>query len=323
MAQKTYLQLVNEAMAEAKVSVDQLNSGDFLTNDSSLLYGLFRAWVNQAYEELLMERPEWHFRNERAVVSLHPRLYLGGVASTISAGDTLEGASSGTIVTVVAVHTSEEAEFNGASETTVSVTVDADSDLANLILRESFNRTAPTVTADIAYFIGAGRYDLKAMITGLSHLDEDSLLLHRTAANAVTEGDTWRQGRKLTMMDWAQWSEEFDLRSWGSGEFPRYMSRTPDGLYALYPMPDSEVLLTANYTQGVQLMDSHDDVPLFPAQYHTYIMWKTVEKFADWDRQGALFMRAAKNAEKYRIWMERDLMPAVSFTGWNGAKIRG
>lgn len=318
MAQKTYLQLVNEAMAEAKVSVDPLTSVDFATNDSHLLYGRFRNWVNQAYEELFMDRREWLFRKERAVVTIYPRVYLGGLTYTPAAGDVLEGTSSGTIMTVQDVHTFEEAEQNAASEATLSVTFDDDTSPRNLIMRETFNRTSPTSATDVSFLIGPGRYDFADEVTGLESIDYDTVRSHYAVADATGSNE-----QVVRPLAWTKWQSEYDAFPWANG-LPQYVSETLQGSYALYPQPDGEALLSFEYTQGVQLMSAHGDVPsALPARYHSYLMWKAVEKFADWDGNPKLWAYARKHSEQYRNWLELHEAPEVGIVGWNGVVKRG
>lgn len=320
MAQKTYLQLVNEAMAEAKVSVDPLTSADFATNDSHLLYTQFKTWVNEAYEELFMDRREWLFRKERAVVTIYPRVYMGGLTYSPAAGDVLVGQSSGTIMTVQDVHTFEEAEQNSASEATLSVTFDADTPPRNLIMRELFDRTSPTSATGVGYLSGPGRYDFADEVAGLEAIDYDTLRVHRipSAGYAANVND-----QPVHPVPWTKWQSEYELYPW-AGELPQYVAETLQGSYALFPQPEGEALLSFEYTQGVQLMSAHGDIPsALPARYHTYLKWKAVEKFADWDRQSQLYMYARKHSEQYRNWMELYEMPEIGIVGWNGVVKRG
>lgn len=324
MAQKTYLQLVNEAMAEAKVSVDPLTSSDFATNTSHLLYSRFKKWVNAAYEELFMDRREWLFRKERAVVTIWPRLYMGAMTYTPSPGDVLVGASSGTIVTVKSVHTFEDAEQSTPLELTLSVEFDATTPPRNLIMRETFNRTSPTAATGVGYLIGPGRYEFSAIVEGLEAIDYDTVRVHRTPANAAAAGSTMASNSDpVIALPWIKWQSEFELYPW-AGELPQYISETPQGSYALFPQPEGESLISFDYTQGVKLMSLHSDVPsALPARYHDYLLYAALEKFADWDRQPQLWAYARKHAEKYRNWLELYEMPEIGIVGWNGVIKRG
>lgn len=323
MAQKTYLELVNEAMAEAKVSVDQLTSSDFATNTNHLLYARFKKWVNAAYEELFMDRREWFFRKERAVMTIWPRVILSDMTYTPSVGDVLVGQSSGTIMTVKKVLTFEEAEQNGKLDITLAVDFDSDTPPRNLIMRETFDRTSPTSATAVGQLLGSGRYDFREDITGLGEIDPDTLRVYRTAPASVTAGETLSNSRGLIQVPWYEWANEYEMYPW-SGEFPQYISQTPQGSYALFPQPEGQLTLTFDYTQEVKLMSAHSDTPsTLPAKYHDYLVWAAVQKFADWDRQPQLYLYATKHVEKYRGWMELNEAPPVSMVGWNGVKLRG
>src|SRR6476620_6324257 len=115
------MELVNNAVIESKVTLDVLTSANFATPPRTVMYNNFKRWVNMAYRELMMKRKEWYFRNERATVSVMPRLHLAGLNYIPSVNDVLEGVSSGVRFTVKAVHAHEDVEQDSTVEYTVSV----------------------------------------------------------------------------------------------------------------------------------------------------------------------------------------------------------
>lgn len=314
MAQKNYLQLVNEAMAESKASLTQLTSLNFATENDSHLYARFREWVNMAYEELVNDRPEWFFRNERAAVTVRPRLILSGLTYTPSVGDTLIGQSSGVMMTVQGVHTFEEAEQNSSTEVTVSVSFDQNSDPSSLVIRESLDRLAPITATNVGYLLGMGRYAFEELVPGLQDIDIDSVVAHNGDLNSQTV---------VAPIPWGKWSVSYDMTPF-NGQVPMYISRTPQGSYALYPQPETTALLTFDYTRKIQLMSAATDYPeALPERFHGYLVWRAIQEFADFDNNGKLYQRASKHVERFRNWMERDMLPDVGIIGWNGVIKRG
>src|SRR5688572_9729936 len=93
---KTFLELVNGAISEAKATLDPLTSANFADPPRTMLYNKFKEWVNRAYKELLLDRNEWFFQKERTVTSIGPRIHV--VAKNVSyvplVGDTLRGQTS-------------------------------------------------------------------------------------------------------------------------------------------------------------------------------------------------------------------------------------
>lgn len=317
MASKTFIQIVNEAVDEAKVSVDPLTSGNFASPPRTQMYDRFKRWVNVAYRELLMDRKEWQFRNERATVSVWPRLHLSGLTYVPSVGDVLETDSSGVRFTVKAVHSHEDVEQDTTVEHTVSVEFAVPEQRSNLILRENINRISPTAATNVGYVKGWGTYDFRPMVPYLESININSVTLHQTVANATTSG---AQAYPVTPVTREQWLPEYDSYPW-NGEFPNYIVQTSQGTYDLYPRPDGEYLLSFDFTRTIPTLVNHDDTPFgLPEEYHEYLVWKAVEEYADYDGNPKLFARARKHTEKYRNYLERDQMPEINIKGWGVVK---
>lgn len=310
---KTYLQIVNEAVDEAKVSVDALTSVNFASPPRTQLYDRFKRWVNLAYQELLQDRKDWHFRTERANVNIWPRLHLSGLSYVPAIGDVLEGASSGVRFTVKAVHAHEDVEVDTTVEHTVSVDFAVPSERANLILRENINRVSPSPSSAVGYLKAWGRYDFRSLVTQLEKVNIDTVMFH----------DLDGFSRKVIPLTTSQWPVDYSMYPW-NGDYPLYMAESSQGSYDLYPMPMGECRLSFDFTRSIPTMVNYNDVPLgLPEEYHEYLVWKAVEEFADFDGNGKLYTRARKRTEKYRNYMERDEMPAINVAGWNGAIKRG
>jgi hypothetical protein len=308
MAAKTFLELVNRALLESKVTLDPLTSVNFAAPSGSIMYDHFKTWVNTAYEELALARPDWHFQQERATVPVYPRLQLAGLSGTITAGDVQEGATSGVRFTVVAVHTFEDVEPAGG-EVTVSVDYTDPTKASDLILLEQFNEITPTPTSNVAYLKGWGFYDFRNLIPDVKYIVQDSVTLNRTVADALADDDN--HSYPVVLLPWDKFNTAYPYR-WVDNYFgvSQAIAQTPQGSFELYPRIDKAYLLSFDYTRVHTPMVLFSDTPsVMPDQYHLYIMWKAVLEYADFDGNGKLFNRATKHINEYRYWLERDEMP--------------
>jgi hypothetical protein len=317
MAAKTFLDLVNEAIYETKVSLDPLTAGTFASPPRTVLYNRFKAWVNMGYRELQMKRKEWFFRKERATVEVYPRLQVAGLTNIPIEGDQIVGASSGVQFTVVAVHTTEDIEGDSIEERTISVAPVTGYDLQNLIIRETLDVLTPTPTVNIGYLKGLGRYSFTSLVTNLEDIDPGSVVARRTAAVAAADSLTLENNTTdVLFVPWHEWGNRLEnttLPNWTS-DLPQYMTQSPDGLYEFYPMPQTSFYLSFDFTRAFAELILYNDTPAaLPERYHEYLMWRAVQEYADFDSQSKLYMRAQKHAEEYLYWLGRDELPKVGF----------
>lgn len=314
-AHKTYMELVNDAIDECKVSLDPLTSLNFASPPRTLLYNLFKKWTNRAYRDILIDRNEWYFRKERATVTVYPRLQLllpgPGV---VLAGDVLEGVSSGVQFEIVAVHATEDVELSALTEYTVSVEYLGEPSYAdNLILNEEFDRIAPSPDASLGTIKGRGRYSFHELVTGFDELDEHSVYIQPSVASATSPypGDL-QPAPALIVLPVENWAGRFDAFNAPSGR-PGYIVRTDDGLYDFYPRPNLPYDVSFSYTQDASSMTLYNDTPnLLDPMYDEKIMWGTIMAYADWDKQGQLFARAKKAYDRWDYLMRRDSLPTIT-----------
>lgn len=310
MTPMTYLELVNRALVESKVTLDPLTSANFAAPPGSIMYDHFKRWCNDAYQELALSRNDWQFRKERATVTVYPRLQLAGVAGTIVPGDVLEGATSGVRFTVVDTHYFENIEAPAPNtEVTVSVIFDNQDESADLILTEEFNEISPTPTANVGYLKGWGFYDFRDLLPAALQIDPESVYLNKIPADAEADGDN--QSYPVYFLPWEKYISTYPYRHienyFGA---PRAMTQTPQGSYEFYPRIDGEYLISFDYTRDFAPMSAFDDTPeILPPEYHMYLMWKTVMEYADFDGNAKVFARAKKHIDQYAYWYDRDNLP--------------
>lgn len=311
MQPMTYLELVNMAVIESKVSLDKLTAANFSDPPRTIMYSRFKDWVNNVYEELFEERKEWYFRKERAIFPIYPRLHLGGVSSTLAVGDILEGQSSGISFEVVDTHTHEDAHLTPATELTVSVVYRNYASPSQLVIREQFNRINNTPEANVGYLIGLGYYDFTDDVAGLQSIDMDSVSTQEIPSDS--EGTRLYQAPRSMPVRGIGWPNPYEVAP-VNGQYPQYIAETPYGSYALYPQPSEGRLISFDYSKEFTPLETWDDIPVdLPKEFHKYLAWRAVEEFADFDSNQSLYRRAHKHVLHYRQTLDRDEIPDLRF----------
>lgn len=315
MAQ-TYLDIVNSVVDETKVTLDHLTSANFDNPPRTTMYNRFKAWVNMAYKELLLDHPEWMFRTERGVQTIWPRIMVTGLNYIPSVGDILIGQISGVEVTVVGLHTFEASERSGALEYTLSVIPTEENTLGNLLLNEALDREEPTVDTAVGYFKGVGAYNFTDVDSNVDDIQEISVRTSKIPEDAADDGGTYGSNSyPVQYIDWDYW-DYYQRYPW-NGDRPQYMTRGPEGNYYLWPQPSSEQLLTFTYSRTIPKLEAWDDSPDgLPEKFVDYLVWRTVQEYADFDQQSKLFMRASKHVDRYLLWLARDEIKDIKVATW-------
>lgn len=312
---KTFLDLVNGVVDETKVTLDHLTSSNFASPPRTTMYNRFKSWVNMAYRELLIDRPEWKFRAASGIVDIWPRLKIAGIAPTYTpaVGDSLIGTISGVEFTVEAVHYFDSEIVGDISEATLSVTPIADNELRNLVLDEPLDLTDPTLSLGVAVYSGPGAYNFPNIKANIDEIHDSTVRVSLTADDANASSDT--NTYPVDPIPWPEWSY-FQTIPWG-GDRPRYMSQDDAGNWHLWPQPSGHQLLTLNYTRTfADLVNWNDTAANLPDKYQDYLIWRAVQEYADFDGQQKLFSRASKHVDKYLAWLARDQLRQVGLVGW-------
>lgn len=303
MAIMTYLEIVNKALAECKVSLDPLTSVNFADPPRTVLYNHFKRWANDVYKELMLERPEWFFRNERTTVTLSPRLHLTDLTYIPAVDDVLVGSVSGVQFTVTAVHTFEDNEEDTTVERTVDVEyVDGDNP-ADFEVLEVLDRVSPSPASAVATLAHAGRYNFSEL-TGFDELDMNNV---RSFYGNVPY--------PVTPILWENWINRYNYYPFGgSTSHPEYITQAPDGNYEFFAQPIEPFTIEFNYARAYSDMELYSDTPVgVPEKYQDILTWMVVAEFADFDNNTRLFARAQKKLNKYNYFLFRDELPEIGF----------
>lgn len=308
---KTYLEFVNAAISEAKVSLDPLDALNFANPPRTILYNKFKDWVNRSYKELLLKRNEWHYQKERTITSVGPRIQVVSTGYVPQVGDVLRGQVSQFEVTITAYETFEDDLVNpGISEFTLDITLPEGNRVADFAVPEVIDVVGPVAQPNAFIFQGPGFY---AGRTPTFQVDSYKATIFDPLTDITAPGTNIPSARPLICIPWDQWTA-WQFTWTNTGDMPQYITQNPMGLFDLYPRPVEVHPVEIYYTRGpAPLVDYDDQLLGFPEQYEDYILWKTVEEFADYDQNTRLFARANKKVEFYENLLERDEMPKVKF----------
>lgn len=299
----TYLDIVNMAIGEAKLTLDPLTSSDFASPPRTRLYDDIKRWVNVAYRDALARRKELFSRVERATIYTWPRLQVSGLTYVPSVDDVLESQDSGIRFTVKR-RTSAEADEN-SSEIEYTLEVEFDSAYAPpqyLRIGEVLDRISPSPATDVGYVKGQGYIKLQDEVPGLLYPKEDTFMLAST--------DPSYGQAPLPLPVWSIQDHEDTVVGW-SDAYPTYLCKTPQGTYRLNQYTNKQVKLSFMFTKKMPELVDYDDVPTeLPEHFHELLVWKTVVEIADFNNDQRLFARANKRVESFTNWQDRDELPS-------------
>lgn len=302
----TYLNLVNTALDEAKITLDPLTPTTFDNPPRTEMYNRVKRWVNEAYIELLTTRNEWFSRKERAVVTVGPRVHLTNLLVPPAVGYVYRGRVSEIEFVVRAIHNQDEVveeSTNSYATLTVEAVHEEDS-LLSLAPNEPLDVISPAPTLNAAVFKGTGYYDLAALADNAESIDHRTLVLMPTNEEYLEEQTWFETG--VTYVDWREISKIRSAIGSVQGG-PQYVTRNPQGTYSFYPPLDRKRLVGFTYTRGFKRMEAHDDTPVgIPEKYQQWIVWRAIMAYGDFQQNGAIWSRGDRNAERIMNVMERD-----------------
>lgn len=307
----TFIELVNTAIDESKVSLDPLTPLNFDDPPRTAMYQRMKRWVNDAYKELLTTRNEWFTRKERALVTVYPRVHITNAIVPPVIGYVYRGRVSEVEFTVRQIHQDELIEGGSPDDYTLSVEFNEDDQSMYTFAKgEDLDIISPAPTVRAARYKGIGFYNLAALADNAELIDKTTLQFFPTVADYEEEA-TWEQ-LPITNVTWS------DLIRYKQGVQitnecgPWYVSQTPLGTYSFWPLLRRPKLLEFYYTRAISDMTTYDSEPIgIPEQYQNWIVWRAVKEFGDFQQNTSIWSRGNKNAEVYMSNMERDNAPEI------------
>lgn len=310
----TYLELVNSAIIESGIDLDELTAGNFASTTDPMAKRMKR-WVNQALKEIELERNEWEYKTKQAQTVIYPRWLVtdGNRSSAPPANSEFEGDDTDCTFTVVSTTLLDGAWASGTATALIDYL-----ELSNTpAFNELFDEVTPTpANLNVFRLKWFGRYNLDSVEADIQQINKSSFSIQ--SANGLSDTTLNTGSADNQPLQFIPW-DQFNLAMENEAQFgrPYVITETPDGWYDFFPRPDSPYILTFNYQASPQTLVNDDDaVTDMPALYQDAIVWRAVMYYADYDRKPDLFARAERRYEYYKNRAERNLMPTPTF-GFN------
>lgn len=326
-----YLQLVNEALRESGITLDQLTSGTFASPPDPM-YTKFKEWVSQAWEEIQVERRDWEFMQSAGVVRIQPKMEVYGCYSS-------GGLTSDFNNLTMRLHNSSNANLfttkTTGALTVVSGTVAAGTADGTLLINSPFLLPFMIEPGDLLISAGGITCRFKRW-AGFDLSVADTIGLDTTSDIAEAKLDSFSisdiladEGQSYSSTSWERLPyvsyAEF-LKMWldrpHSVAKPRVVTIDNTGNYRFYPSPDDYYHIYFEYSKVPQTFSTYSDTPTgLPARFHKMISWRAVMSWADYEGQGQQFNRARNHYTKMETNAIRDLLPPVNIL-YDSSKFR-
>ncbi len=331
MAQQTYRQMVNKAILESGVTLDDIGTGTSFTSPDDKMHSRFKTWIADSWKEVQMMYSELDFTIKQASIKIQPRVYLEQNSTsndTPAAGNVLIGATSGTKFAVgrkidnstADIHLLSGAWASGTAKAYIGYTTEGFSASSSygtpFMLNEHIglyqSDGTTLIEAAFARYKGTGRYDLATEVTDLLEPRVDQFFIHEMAGDADTDFNSTNYSRtKLCYVPVEQWSSLNIEQSTGQ---PGYFTCAPNGFYEFFPKCNGPYILNIGYEAEPQVLSTETEVlsPAMKEQYEDMIVWRAVMHYADYDRKDAVYLRAKKRYDYYLNQLFRKEMPMVT-----------
>lgn len=304
-----YLQLTNDAIRESGISLDSLTSSNFGSTTDPMQIK-FKGWIEQAWREIQMERGEWNFSVQDAVITISPRIYVtNGNRATAPAAD-YTYTTSETDVDLVVVGTTTLSGAWADGDATAFIDVETLEDA--LKLSETVDETDPdTGNTDTWSIAGRGRYDLSTLVSGFDTPLLEEFYIQSTGNSSIQDNTAGYDLTNLKYMEWSEWNNWYETDP--SKGCPRIFTRTNQNTYDFWPAPDKQYVLKLSYNAAPTSLSAYTDTPSVDSKYHPAIVWKAVMFWAQYDHNQQAEIRAYKNYRFYKREMDRYLKPGYTW----------
>lgn len=299
-----YLDLVNRAIFESGVDLDELTSVNFASPPRTIMYARFKNWVNDAYREILQKRREWYTLQERTILTLSPRVGVRSVVGAIVAGDELQGRDSGVRFIVSAV-------YSDAADPDQDVVLEGTYILplsGHFQEGESLTRISPNPLVGVAVVERAMGYNLTDYIPSLKEADLDSFMVTDLPNNTFGDAQPGTP-QPIYNVIYDNWYAKAFPEFAYLGK-PMYVTENAEGLVEFWPRPDQQYNYMFAYSKVVPSLALYNDLPRYvPDDYQMAIVWKAVMKYARFDNKDKLFLNARDEFRFYNNKLEEEKLP--------------
>jgi hypothetical protein len=299
-----YLALVNKVIQESASETDELTSGTWSSAEAGRrIYPRIKRNVAQAWKDIQMRHNEWEFMTKEFSEVLYPRVRIKDglrAAGDPAAGAVFVGSESGFELTVRNVITTTD-WVDGSVEGLIEFD---DFDGTRLIPGETFTEVSPVPDDGEFVYLGKGGYSFQEVDPYLREIQWSTFYASLVGVNPTP----------VRYLPYDHWSyNEYNFGNTNQS-VPNFASQDYQGFVVFYPQTFTPFRISFIYHLAPQILEDNDDVPdRIPDEYHEWIAWEALKKYALFDKNPPLFSYAQAQAMPYWIRAERDLMPLVSY----------
>lgn len=297
-----YLDLVNKAIIESGVDLDQLDLSDWNNTEGRRIYDRFKGWVADSWKEIQISRNQWEYQTRNFTGTIYPRIFvdsgsrLGGPPPV---GSEFVGEDSKYRFMVRSVNTLSGDWTIGDAKAIVEL--EDISGARDGFRGEFFEELAPDPAPGVFRYAFWGRYNFADEIPDLSEIRRRSFTIIGTN----------RDGLPLDFMSWPEWQRNYEMANRERSQ-PTHVTFTPDGQVDFYPRPDIPYTVSFIYEATPNALSDPEDEPDLPMEYREIIAWAAVLKYALWDKNPGVERYAMKYYNFYRNRVETNLMPNMA-----------
>lgn len=300
----TYLELVNKVIHESSSEKDPLDDSTWLSLDAGRrIYPRIKRNVADAWKQIQMRRSQWEFMSDELSTIVYPRMNISNgirAAGAPSVGDTYRGATSGFLLTIVSVVTTGDWTTGGVEGyIEFSTTSNIKPSLA-----EEMIEVTPIADDGVFVNMGRGSYAFTEINPRLRNIQWSTFV-------ASTDNSP---PRPVFFIPWDKWTYSDFTYTVSSVNYPTYVSQDNKGNVVFYPQVRTPFRINFIHDMAPQILGEPTDVPEgLPAEYHDWIAWEALMKFAMFDKNPQLYSYAKTEADTYAKRAEANLMPLVSY----------
>jgi hypothetical protein len=299
-----YLEITNKVIQESASEADELTSGTWSTAEAGRrIYPRIKRNVAQAWKDIQMRHDEWEFNTKEFSEVLYPRIRIKDglrAAGDPAVGAVFVGDESGFELTIRDLITNDDWDAGGVEGMIEFEVYDGN----RLIPGETFTELSPVPGDGSFTYLGKGGYSFQEVDPYLREIQWATFYASVANANPTP----------VRYLPYDHWSyNEYNFHT-SSQSAPNYVSQDYQGFVVFYPQTFNPFRVSFIYHLAPQILEDNDDVPdRIPEEYHEWIAWEALKKYALFDKNPNLFSYAQSQAMPYWIRAERDLMPLISY----------
>lgn len=299
-----YLDLVNKVIQESASEADELTSGTWSSAEAGRrIYPRIKRNVAQAWKDIQMFHNEWEFMTAEFSEVVYPRIRIKDglrAAGAPAAGAVFVGDDSGFEFTIRALYVTGD-WVAGTAEGLIEFELYEGS---RLIPGETFTETAPIPDDGQFTYLGKGGYAFTEVDPYLREIQWSTFYAAVSGSNPTP----------VRFVPWDNWVYNEYNFSVSSQSAPNYISQDYQGNVVFYPQTFTPFRVNFIYHLAPQILEDDDDEPnRIPEEYHEWIAWEALKKYALFDKNPDLFAYAREQAKLYWNRAERNLMPLISY----------